>query len=77
MTGIFIRKKCGIKTHNMLKVLNFEQAYEAHSEAESRNAALAREQMQKKQDLDTQIAALDEQIRGIYDAWGGQGKTGE
>lgn len=61
----------------MLKVLNFEQAYEAHSEAESRNAALAREQMQKKQDLDTQIAALDEQIRGIYDAWGGQGKTGE
>ena len=61
----------------LLRVLNFEQAYEAHSEAESRNAALALEQAQRKQDLDTQIAELDEQIRGIYDTWGGQGKNGE
>ena len=61
----------------MLKVLNFEQAYEAHSQAESRNAALAMELTQRKQELDSQIAALDEQIRGIYDAWGGQSNMEE
>jgi hypothetical protein len=25
VTGLFIRKKCGIKTHNMLKVLNLQK----------------------------------------------------
>ena len=58
-----------------LKVVNFEQAYEAHREAESRNAALEREQTRRRQELDDQIAALDEEIRQIYDTWG-QGRKG-
>ena len=54
----------------LLKVVNMDQAWQAHADAETNNAQLARERILREKELDDQIAALDTQIRELYDQWG-------
>lgn len=60
-----------------LKTTNYETARAAHLEAETNNDGLLHELENRKQELDTQIAALDEQIRAIYTRWEQAGKIGQ
>jgi len=58
-----------------LKTTNYETAREAHLTSKENNATLMAEQIKRQEELDAQIAALDEQIREIYDRWDQSVKT--
>lgn len=57
----------------LLKVVNFEQARQAHEEAEANHDMLVKEQQRREADLDAEIKNLDDQIRALYDQWGHKG----
>ena len=53
----------------LLKASNYESAWDAHMAARENNADLQTEYESRKAQLDREIAALDEQIREVYDRW--------
>ena len=61
----------------LLKASNYESAWDAHMAAQENNANLQREYEDRKAQLDREIAALDEQIREIYDRWEQSGSIGK
>lgn len=61
----------------LLKASNYESAWDAHMAARENNADLQAEYENRKAQLDQEIAALDEQIREIYDRWEQSGSIGK
>ena len=53
----------------MLKVLNIQDAREAHRIAGESRDSLLREHVERDEELAAQIAALDEQINDVYQNW--------
>lgn len=57
-----------------LKACSYETARELHRTAIEKNSELQKEFENRQKQLDDEIAALDEQIREVYDRWGKTGK---
>ena len=53
----------------LIRPCTYEKAKEMHVQLQSSENAQAAELLEKQQELDAQIAALDEQIRELYDQW--------
>lgn len=60
-------------TRPQLKVVTLDGARRAHEEAEAKNVELEAEFKARQAELEKQIAALDEEIRGYYDKWSQRG----
>lgn len=58
----------------LLRVTTFEAARDTHEAAAANNALLEKEFAKRQASLDSQIAALDAQIRELYDQWSENGK---
>ena len=56
-----------------LKIVTFEEARQSHQLAEANNAVLEKEHRAREAELNQQIDALDQQIRGLYEKWGQTG----
>ena len=53
----------------VLRICRYDEAREAHLTAMQNNAVYTNEFQKRQADLEQQIAALDEQIRQLYDQW--------